>query len=240
VGIGDPIGAISGSNLLHVVRADGVIVKPDVPLAPIDSSYFAAAHAPDFSQIAVPQIAAAHTDFGALRTFYVFAYAQGGNAAVTFQASDIGLDRPAYLYDYFGGSGQVVQPSDTVSMQTTGGLLYLIAAPIGSSGIAILGDLGQFVTAGKKRIAAMADYGVMHVNITFAKGEKPRILTGYSPSAPIARATVGTAGPVTFDSARQLFQFPVSAGADGTASIRIEQTHAPTPLRPALPNGSIQ
>jgi hypothetical protein len=240
VGIGDPIGAISGSNLLHVARADGVIVKPDVALAPIDSSYFGAAHAPDFSQIAGAQIAAAHTDFGALRTFYVFAYTQGGDAAVTFQASDIGLDRPAFLYDYFGGRGQVVQPSDTVSMPTTGGFLYLIAAPIGSSGIAILGDLGQFVTAGKKRIAAMADYGLVHVNIAFANGEKSRMLTGYSPSRPIARATVGTAGPVTFDSVKQLFQLSVTPGADGTASISIEQTRARTPLRPALPNGSIR
>jgi hypothetical protein len=240
VGIGDPIGTISGSNLLHVARADGVIVKPDVPLAPIDSSYFGAAHAPDFSQIAGAQIAAAHTDFGALRTFYVFAYALGGDATVTFQASDLGLDRPAYVYDYFGGSGRVVQPSDTVSMQTVAGVVYLIAAPIGSSGIAILGDLGQFATAGKKRIAAMADSGVVHVNIAFANGEKSRILTGYSPSAPIARATAGTAGPVTFDSARQLFQLAVSPGANGTASVRIEQVHARAPLRPALPNGSIQ
>jgi hypothetical protein len=217
-----------------------VIVKPDAPLMPIDNSYFGAAHAPDFTQIAGAQIASAHTDFGTLRTFYVFAYAGSGDAAVTFQTADIGLDRPAYVYDYFRASGRVVQPSDTVTMQTSGGILYLIAAPIGPSGIAIMGDLGQFVTAGRKRISAMSDYGVIHVDIAFANGEKSRILTGYSPSAPVARASAGTADPVTFDTASQRFQLAVSPGADGVAAISIEQPRAHTPLRPALPNGSIQ
>jgi len=240
VGIGDPIGGISGPNLLRVARADGMIVKPDVPLTPIDSSYFSAARAPDLTQVADAQIAVAHTDFGTLRTFYVFAYAQGGDANVTFQPSNFGLDRAAYLYDYFGDTGSVVQPSDTVSMQTAGGLLYLIAAPIGPSGIAILGDLGQFVATGKKRIAAMGDYGVVHVNVAFANGEKSRILTGYSPSAPVARAFVGTAGLVMFDAATQRFQIAVSPGANGTVSIQIEQPRGRAPLRPVSPNGSIQ
>jgi hypothetical protein len=240
VGIGDPIGGISGPNLIRSVRADGVIVKPDAPLALIDSSYFGAAHAADLTQMTGPQIATAHTDFGTLRTSYVFAYAQGGDTTVTFQASEVGLDRPAYVYDYFGGAGRVVNPSDTVSMPTAGGVLYLIAAPIGPSGIAILGDLGQFVTAGKKRISAIADYGVVHVSVVFANGEKSRILTGYSPAAPVARASMGTAGPVKFDPATRRFQIVLSAGADGTAALRIEQQRARTPLRPALPNGSIQ
>ena len=240
VGIGDPIGAISGSNLLHVARADGVIVKPDVPLTPIDSSYFSAAHAQDLTQVAGVQIAATHTDFGTLRTYYVFGWAPGGDASVTFQPSDFGLNRTAYLYDYFGGSGSVVQPSDTISMQTAGGLLYLIAAPIGPSEIAILGDLGQFVAAGKKRITSLGDYGVVHVDVAFASGEQSRVLTGYSPSAPVARAHPGTAGPVKFDAATQLFQLAVSPGADGAASVLVELPRARARLRPALPNGSIQ
>src|SRR5262249_1671463 len=36
VGVGDPVGQLSASNLLRSVRRDGVIVKPDVPLMPID------------------------------------------------------------------------------------------------------------------------------------------------------------------------------------------------------------
>jgi hypothetical protein len=38
VGVGDPIGALSANNLLLAVRADGIIVKPDVPLVPLDQT----------------------------------------------------------------------------------------------------------------------------------------------------------------------------------------------------------
>jgi hypothetical protein len=39
VGVGDPIGAESKANLFQTVRADGMIVKPDVPIVPIDAMY---------------------------------------------------------------------------------------------------------------------------------------------------------------------------------------------------------
>lgn len=239
VGVGDPIDAISGPNLLRAARADGVIVKPDVPLAPIDSSYLSAAHAPDLAHIAAPQIAATYTDFGGVRTHYVFAYTQGSDPA-TFQPSDLGLERPAYLYDYFMGTGRVVNPSDSISMQTSGGILYLIAAPIGPSGIAILGDLGQFVTAGKKRVTSIGDNGVVHVTMAFASGESPRLLTGYSTEAPEVRASAGTLGPVAFDAATQRFQVLVTPGSDGTASIRIEQPRLRKPIPQAPPRGDAQ
>src|SRR5260370_14489514 len=39
VGVGEPIGAVNGPNLLDAVRLGGVIVKPDVSLTPTDGSY---------------------------------------------------------------------------------------------------------------------------------------------------------------------------------------------------------
>jgi len=62
VGIGDRIAAEDKKNLLHAVRTDGVIVKPDTPLVPLDAMYTAGSRR--------PMIAAAHTDHGALRTGY--------------------------------------------------------------------------------------------------------------------------------------------------------------------------
>jgi len=55
--------------LLHAVRLDGVIIKPDTPLLPIDAMYTAGSRR--------PMIAAAHTDHGALRTSYVSVTAAG-------------------------------------------------------------------------------------------------------------------------------------------------------------------
>src|SRR5437660_1948107 len=66
IGIGDQIGSINVPNLLHTVRRDGVIVKPDVPLTPTEASYSNMAHSTDS-----PQIAYSWSDFGALRTNYV-------------------------------------------------------------------------------------------------------------------------------------------------------------------------
>ena len=41
VGVGDAIGAETKTNLVRAVREDGVIVKPDAPIVPTDSTYLA-------------------------------------------------------------------------------------------------------------------------------------------------------------------------------------------------------
>jgi hypothetical protein len=232
VGIGDPVGSMSGANLLRAVRRDGVIVKPDVPLTPIDSSYRSAAHGAN-----APQIASTYTDFGALRAYYVFAYSQGSNTPAKFSPSDFGLDRPAYLYDYFAGAGQVVNPSDALVAPIVNSSLYFVAAPIGPSGMAVLGDVGQFVPLGKKRVSSLVDDGVVRLTVAFANGEDSRLITGYSPFRPVARASRGAVGPVTYDAVRQQFQIPVKPGPDGTASIRIRKPrpHLAAPPRQPLP-----
>jgi hypothetical protein len=76
VGIGDKIGTESKDNLLRAVRSDGVIVKPDAPLLPIDAMYTS-----DAAGSKRPMIASTHTDHGGLRTAYVFAYSRGSEAA---------------------------------------------------------------------------------------------------------------------------------------------------------------
>ena len=39
VGVGDELGAASKQNLLKAVRGDGVIVKPDAPIVPLDAAW---------------------------------------------------------------------------------------------------------------------------------------------------------------------------------------------------------
>ena len=45
VGVGDALGHVDATSLLRSVRGDGVIVKPDAPIVPLDSSYIADASA---------------------------------------------------------------------------------------------------------------------------------------------------------------------------------------------------
>src|SRR5262249_16248846 len=59
VGIGDLMGAETMTNLNHAVRTDGVIVKPDVSIVPLDRSYIA-----DAKQETAPLIASTYTDRG--------------------------------------------------------------------------------------------------------------------------------------------------------------------------------
>ena len=220
IGIGDALGSISGANLLHAVRRDGVIVKPDAPLTPIDSSYSHMAHSVD-----TPQIATSYTEFGGARTQYVFAYTQGSSQQVSVSAAELGIAQPAYLYDYFSGTGQVVAPADTVQKTITGEALYLVAAPIGVSGIAMLGDLDQYVPMGKKRIAAFHDDGTVQLTVSFATGESVRTLHGYAPYFPAVTATAGAAGHVSYDAATHRFQVAVMPDASGTASVVIKRAH---------------
>jgi hypothetical protein len=218
VGIGDPIGSIDAANLLHAVRRDGVIVKPDVPLTPADASYSNMALGAD-----TPQIAFTWSDFGALRTNYVFAFTQGTNVQAKFSPSDFGMSGPLYLYDYFAGTGQLVDSSDAIQKQVAGDALYLVLAPVGPSGIAIVGDTDQFVTMGKKRVTALTDRGAAVVTVAFADGETSLVITGYSPVAPTVLADDGSSiGQLTYDASTHLFRVPVMAGTGHSATIRIQ------------------
>ena len=222
LGIGDTIGAIHGPNLLRAVRRDGVIVKPDVPLTPTDASYSNMAHDAD-----TPQIAFTWSDFGALRTNYVFAFTHGTNTQAAFSPSDLGMNAMVYVYDYFAGTGQLVDPSEVIQKQVSGDALYLVLAPVGPSGIAIVGDTDQFVTMGKKRVTGFTDFGSARVAVTFADGETSRVITGYSPVAPIVLALEGSIGPVTYDDSTHLFRVPVMAGTGSSATIRIQASLSP-------------
>jgi hypothetical protein len=216
VGLGDAVGALNAANLLRAVRRDGVIVKPDVPLTPIDSSYSAMAHGTD-----TPQINAAYTASGALQTYYIFAYSQGKNLQASFSPSDFGASSRVYLYDYFAGTGELVEAADAIQRPITGDSLYLIAAPIGPSGIAVVGDTGQFVSMGKKRIPVMRDDGIVHLTVAFAPNETARTVTGYSPARPIVHALDGTIQGVAYDAGTHQFSLTIAPGPGSQASIQI-------------------
>ena len=222
IGLGDKIGSLNAVNVLHAARLDGVIVKPDVPIAPIDSVYLADAA----SLGTAPMVASTYSDFGEMRANYVFAYPQSaGNNQFSFSIADLGSNTSAYLYDYFGNAGRVIQPTDIVNETITGASLYLIAAPIGRSGMAVIGDAGQFVTLGRKRIVSLTDDGAIHLTVAFAKGEAYRTIIGYAPyTAPTVTASNGSAARVIYDPVSGRFEVAVQPGADGTAKIQINRT----------------
>ena len=210
VGIGDAIGMENKANLLQAVRADGVIVKPDEPIVPLDQSYLA-----DANGRPSPLIAGTYTDHNGIKTAYIFSFnrpkVSGGNVRLT--PAQIGFHSPVYVYDYFSGEGKRLD-SDDVFFARLGkqASAFYVVAPTGKSGIAFLGDKDKFVGTGRERIAAMDDQpGRLTVGVELATSETSVTLHGYSEKAPRVTVLAGQDDPVKYDSMTHYFQVEIRA-----------------------------
>ena len=224
---GDAVDAVNAANLSQAVRSDGVIVKPDVPIVPTDSTFVATAQ----SSVA-PIVASTYTDHNGLRTAYVLAYERtsGAMGPISFLPASLGVTAPAYVYDYFLKAGTILQPGVPFTATVNYNGSYYVVAPIGPSGIAFLGDSNKFVSAGKKRIEQLSDDGAVHVVVRFAPGEKSIALHFYSPSEPVVQSAEGRSGrPVPEGTHRYAVQ--VVPGPSGTASLEL-RAGKNLPVRP--------
>jgi hypothetical protein len=210
VGTGDALGKEDKDNLLKAMRADGVIIKPDVPITPVDAAYIAEGQKQDS-----PLIATTYTDHDGLRTIYVTAFQHSKTKvdAISIPAADVGVSKPVYLYDYFAGTGAKLKAGDPLPVQFLGkDLVYLIAAPIASNGIAILGDQGKFVGTGKKRMTSLKDEGgKLTAKLLLAAQETGITLHGYATKSPRVSVRGGKADAVHFDAATGYFSVDVKA-----------------------------
>jgi hypothetical protein len=202
VGIGDPLGAESPDNLRRAIRADGVIVKPDVPIAPIDQTYVAEAQ-----EVSSPMVAASFTNHAGLLDLYVFAYRRGASPqTISVTPADLGLPGPAYVDDVFADTGRLLAAGDTFTAPAEDGAYYVVA-PLGPSGVAFLGDAGQFVSLGRKRVSELTDDGGLHATIEFAANEGALTLHGFAAVPPTIGATGGAIDALVYDPATQRFSF---------------------------------
>ena len=227
VGTGDAIDTEDKATILKIVRADGVIVKPDAPLTAMDRTYLAEAQKQD-----VPMLATTYTDHAGLKTIYLTAYKNKQTAAdtLTISSDELGCTGPFYFFNYLAGTGLKMDKGSDCQVTLQGGsYAYYIAAPIGGSGLAILGDAGLFVGTGKKRISALKDDGQkVTVEVILAEKEKEMTLRGYASQAPAVSVQAGSAGPVAYDAATGIFTVTVQADmqaptqtSDGDAIRRI-------------------
>lgn len=211
VGIGDPIGAEDKRNIQRAVRADGVIVKPDTPLLPIDAMYVSDAWRPD-----KPMIAAAHTDHGELRSAYVFSYRRSwAHLTGAFTPAEVGVAREAYVYDAHRQRARRLDASEAFTFHLApGATAYFVVIPVSHSGIALFGDADKLVPDGRKRIASLSDEPQrLTAVVTFAPGEKAVRLFGYARHQPTISADTGSTGELTFDKASGRFEVTVFPGA---------------------------
>ncbi|HEY1788759.1 MAG TPA: hypothetical protein VGJ73_11410 [Verrucomicrobiae bacterium] len=237
VGTGDALGTVSAANLAQSVRPDGVIVKPDVPLTPADSTYVN-----DALGLNQPFVATTYTDNTNSRAVYVFVFGENSSdLAGSFKPADFGITNNAYVYDYFNATGTVINAGSAFNFTTvmpgnTNGASYFVAVPVGPSGVAFLGDTSKFVTRGKKRISLFSDNGFLRATVAFANGETNVTLRGYSPSSPYLFSLEGVASNLTYNATTHLFALNVSLGSSGTATLGISL--APTPVVQIVPGAA--
>lgn len=215
VGIADLMGSETRTYLDQAVRSDGVIVKPDVPIVPMDRTYIA-----DAKSEPAPLIASTFTDRDGTKTEYVFAFNRDAHASenVEFNTAELGLDQPVYVYDYFAKTLRRLEPHEIYSAPLARkATAYYVVAPVGKSGIAFLGDEGKFVGTGKQRIASIQDQpGKLTVEVVLAESEKSVVLHGYSAVEPKATVSSGEGGTLQYDAATGHFSIDVKASPEAT------------------------
>jgi hypothetical protein len=228
VGIGDALGHFDRTNLLRVVRPDGVIVKPDDSITPLDSAYIAQAN-----NRGLPLLAAAQTRHEGSTTSYVFAFRQTDELhTASFLPSALGYKGPVYAYSYFDKRGVYVEPWDAVEFVVPDNGAYWIVVPVGASDVGFPGDAGKFVSNGKARIAHIDDNSVLTARVLFSANERRVHLYGFSPVKPEIQARRAVIENLTYDSHTQLFQFDlvVKSGMSSPNVVSVQLATKPRKL----------
>jgi hypothetical protein len=216
VGVGDALHTQSVANLASAARPDSILVRPDTPIVPLDGAMIDEANG-----TGRPMIAAATTvDGSRVRAAYVFAYQTGSAPTASFAPSALGLSGPVVIHDVFAGTAVRQDASAVYTHNVSGGTAFLVVVPVGPSGIAVVGDLGKYVSLGRARISSLVDDGKVHVGVAFAANETAVTLTGYAAATPKITATSGTADAPSFDAATGRFQVVVHPIA-GSAALDI-------------------
>jgi hypothetical protein len=152
VGLGDRIGTMDPALALRTCRADGVLVKPHTPVAAVDESLLSG---PAFNP--VPLVAECTSEHEAGRWTYVVAlHANPDEAPVT---GDVRLRSvrtsggDVVAWDWRARSATRCGPDDVVPVALgREDWSFFVLAPLLSSGLAVIGDVSKFVTAGDARV----------------------------------------------------------------------------------------
>jgi hypothetical protein len=228
VGIGDRLGKEDRDSLLRSVRPDGVIVKPDRSLVPLDSMY-----GQDAQREERPMLASAATEHGPrLRTAYVFAYRRSWrHLLASFRPQDVGISSDAYVYNTQTRSVRRVGPSAPFCfMLFPRRSAYFIVTAASATGITLLGDPGKLVPDGKKRLASLVeDSGGLSASVVFAPGEESVQLLGFAARRPQVTAHTGSVSRVAYDPRSGRFELAVHPGPEP-----LQEGPGKDPVRQAL------
>jgi len=202
VGFSDAIGHTDATLVMSTCNADGLLLKPDKPATPIDSTLVQfGSGQPEFIQLWDT-----FSDFSGTRWHYILA----ANISQSYQVhpSDIGLEGSNYVLDFFGSFS--VSPFDNahplvvpaaVSTNPTVPIPfnYYIIAPVLSNGWSALGEVAKFVPMSKQRVSSISVAQTsLSVVLSGASGEQ-LTFAAVSPQGSIIQTpcTLSSAGTAT-------------------------------------------
>ena len=218
VAIADAMGQVDVPNLMATIRGDGVVIKPDQPLLPIESMYLQDAQNPQ-----KPMVAAARTVFASGGAVYVFAYPRrDSGTSLTVPLSDLGLSEPVYAWNWVDRTGELVPAGGSVSMTFANGWAYDVLAPVAPDGLALIGDVSKITTLGRERIVSLSERDRLTATVQFGPSEHAVDLAGYAVRRPAVAAQSGSARLVQYDAQSHAFEVRVSPGVSHKATIEID------------------
>jgi hypothetical protein len=215
VGIGDALGKENKRNIMLACRNDGVLVKPDAPLLPVDEDYLhAACHEHK------PVQAFTYTDHSGLITGYLFAFdnAQQDDRELSFRPAALGMSGEVVVFNPLTKQSRIMDAGDDFKDRLPDEkYAYYIIAPVTSSHIAFLGDTDKIAATGRQRIAAISnENGVLQIKVSFAKGEPFVTLRGFSVSPVTADK-----GDISYHPEMHLFTLKVPSEGNREVTVRI-------------------
>jgi hypothetical protein len=232
VGIGDQIGHTRTDLVLRTCRADGVLVKPDLPIAALDRCY--RGHGFFGGE---PLAGETWSDHPAGRWVYLVTMnasraskESGDPLRVRIGFDELGAARPSgdvVVYDWragtFARAGAGGAVEETLAYQEFG---YRVLCPLLPGDVALFGDVTKFATMGDRRVAglALADGG-LRCEVQGAPGEHV-VLSGCAPRAPHTALRWTPAGgsealETAWDRAAGGFRVRVPVGPLGIASVTL-------------------
>ncbi len=133
--------------------------------------------------------------------------------AVHFTPAELGLSGSVYLYDYFSGQGRQLNSNETFSAPLgKKASAFYVVAPVGQSGVALLGDKDKFVGTSKQRITSLEDKPAsLSIGVVLAANETAVTLHGFADSAPIATVVAGDDDAVQYNPATHYFTVRINA-----------------------------
>lgn len=213
VGVGDALGRIDAANLRRAMGPHSVLLKPDVPIQPVDATFLAEARNSN-----APMVAATHSG----DELEVFAYPRvRRQKRVTVSLRELGLTGPAYAWNWRRRRGRRIPAGGSFPMRFRNGWAYDIVTPIHPGGIALLGEIGKIVPLSRERFAVVSRSSSARVRVHFAGDERAVTITGYASGRPSVHALIGRAGAVRYNATTRLFTttaYPVTTPGEARSA----------------------